>query len=274
MKKKLLLLTLLPALLQGCHAFTEQKSIIKEKQEVTLVHSNLCLLNTCPTGYSPKDQIINHKIIILANNPKSKFADWVAYIIRPDYINGPSRKREWQQDPDLPENTTLPPSAYRGANALFNVDRGHQAPLGSFRGAENYYVTNYLSNITPQQSQLNQGPWNHLENAVRAYAKQYGPVYVITGPYYEKGQKPVKAFPNYSGTLMIPKGYFKVITTIKNNRIYASTFIMPQTATSKINYCDTTSSLEEVYKLTQGLTVLAKKPVGNLNKLLGCSQQN
>ncbi|ALA26050.1 DNA/RNA endonuclease [Piscirickettsia salmonis] len=270
MNKKLLWLALLPTLLQGCHILKEPENIIKEKQKTTLTHSNLCLLNTCPTGYSPKDQIANHKIIILANNPESKFADWVAYIVRPDYINGPSQKRKWQRDPTLPENSTLPPSAYKGVNTLFNVDRGHQAPLGSFKGADNYYVTNYLSNITPQQSKLNQGPWKRLENAVRTYAEKYGSVYVITGPYYEKDQKPVKSFPNYSETLMIPQGYFKVIATIKKDGIYASTFIMPQTATNKTHYCDTVSSLEEVHNLTQGLTVLAKKPVGNLNKLLGC----
>ena len=44
---------------------------------------------------------------------------------------------------------------------------------------------NYLSNITPQHKNLNQGPWKKLEDAVRASVKYRESLFVITEPIYE-----------------------------------------------------------------------------------------
>ncbi|MGI0154333.1 DNA/RNA non-specific endonuclease [Pseudidiomarina sp. WS423] len=41
------------------------------------------------------------------------------------------------------------------------------------------------TNITPQASGLNQGPWARLENAVRQLARSGQDVYVVTGPLHE-----------------------------------------------------------------------------------------
>ena len=260
--KNIIRIFIFTILLSGCFAHNHLKEPIISK---------LCLDEVCPSGTNKYDQIVNHKIIILANNPKTKFADWVAYKVEKKLINGPKRPRDWKQDPKLPPNTTLPPLAYKYLYKL-NSDRGHQAPLASFKGSENYYVVNYLSNITPQKSDLNKNAWEKLEKKIRNYVKNNNFVYVVTGPYYDKKQKPTKALPNYKGTVIIPKGYFKVVAKKENGNIYATAFVMSQDTPPNIHYCSTISTLENIKYLTS-LSIFSKTPEGNMNKDLHCANK-
>ena len=92
--------------------------------------------------------------------------------------------RNWQADPALDDEETLEPEDYTGAYKAINVDRGHLAPLASFRG-KNWSQVNYLSNIVPSNSELNRGAWKILEDYVRNLVRKYGEVYVITGTAYQ-----------------------------------------------------------------------------------------
>jgi endonuclease G len=60
----------------------------------------------------------------LGNNPKTKFADWVAYVVDAKSMDG-TRDRRWKPDPKLPAEATLEPAGYKGANAAHGYDRGH-----------------------------------------------------------------------------------------------------------------------------------------------------
>ncbi|PAP25188.1 hypothetical protein CJZ32_15215 [Salmonella enterica subsp. enterica serovar Anatum] len=136
----------------------------------------------CPQGGS--QQTIYRHVYTLNNNSATKFANWVAYsVTKTSQASG--RPRNWAQDPDLPPSDTLAPSAYKNAHTLLKVDRGHQAPLAGLGGVSDWPSLNYLSNITPQKSALNQGAWAALENRVRELAKQadVSVVHVVTGPF-------------------------------------------------------------------------------------------
>ena len=114
-----------------------------------------CLFG-CPQGTPAANQLIVRSIYALSNDPVTKFADWVAYKVNQNNLTGPKRTRVWKTDPDLDEADTITPSEYAGANAMLGVDRGHQAPLAAFKGHQDWEMTNFLSNITPQSSELNQ----------------------------------------------------------------------------------------------------------------------
>ena len=153
------------------------------------LHADLCL-HGCPSGGPITNDIVIRDIYVLSSNDATKFADWVAYRVTASTI-GPTAERVWKSDPWLAEGVTLEPNDYRGAFAALNTDRGHQAPLASFTSTEHWETTNYLSNITPQKSALNRGPWLRLEEAVRKLARAVpGAVYVITDPLHERGMPP------------------------------------------------------------------------------------
>ena len=202
-------------------------------------------LGLCPQGAGAlANQVIVRPAYTLSNNPVTKFADWIAYTV--DARNfGPSRSRRWKADPDLPEETTLEPEDYRDAAATLKTDRGHQVPLASVAGMEGWATTNYLSNITPQSSALNQGPWARLEMAVRTLASgpwgRDGAVYVVTGPLYER---PMPPLPAADEPHVVPSGYFKIVALDGGLSVVA--FIMDQVLDRDADFCATQVALYEV----------------------------
>lgn len=188
----------------------------------------------CPTAKT-ENRVLSRSTHSLSNNAVTKFADWVAYEVVADDI-GTSRRRVWRADPLLPEDETLEPADYKGANKVLKTDRGHQAPLASFTGTMDWRTTNYLSNITPQKSALNQGPWKKLESAVRKLAASgSGRVHVITGPLYERE---MPSLPEADEPHRVPSGYWKIISLTARGTIEAAGFLLDQDTPRKADFCD------------------------------------
>ena len=199
------------------------------------IHADLCLYG-CPSGSPATNDIIIRDIYILSSNDSTKFADWVAYRVTKSTI-GKTQKRTWKADPWLADDETLEPEDYDGAFCALKTDRGHQAPLASFTATSNWKATNYLSNITPQKSELNQGPWKKLEDSVRALAKKpdTDAVYVMTGPLYERD---MPVLPKADESYKVPSGYWKIISTEKNGIIKVAAFLFNQETERRAKFCE------------------------------------
>lgn len=198
------------------------------------VHHDLCL-HGCPYGSPATNDLVSRDIYVLSSNDVTKFADWVAYRVTDSTI-GSTKRRNWKADPELSDNETLEPNDYDGAHAALNTDRGHQAPLASFTGTPSWEVTNYLSNITPQKSALNQGPWKDLEDAVRDLARkpETAAVYVMTGPLYERNMPPL---PEADESHVVPSGYWKIAAIDTDGIIRLAAFIFDQNTDRGADYC-------------------------------------
>lgn len=198
------------------------------------LHSDLCM-HGCPSGSPETNDIVIRDVYILSSNDATKFADWVAYRVTKDTI-GSTAKRTWRPDPWLADNETLEPEDYTGANAALGTQRGHQVPLASFTGTVHWVTTNYLSNITPQKSALNQGSWSKLERAVRTLAVEEAPVavYVMTGPLYER-EMPI--MPGADESHQVPSGYWKIITVEARGVIKIAAFFFDQETRSGADFC-------------------------------------
>lgn len=198
-----------------------------------------------PAGTPDTNIVIVREIYALSANPTTKFADWVAYRLDSATVNGDARTtRVWAADPWLPDTATLEPDDYRDANAKLGTDRGHQAPLGSFKGTTQWRTTNYLSNITPQRAALNQGPWAALEEQERALARE-ATIYVITGPLYEEAMPPL---PTADEPHIVPSGYWKIITLTDSSGTPASclAWLFPQATTRDASPADHLCSVDEI----------------------------
>ena len=239
-------------------------------------NTDICSNYGCPTGGPSSNYLIERQIYVLSNNRTTKFADWVAYKVSASTIDGPSRSRRWKSDPSISSRYTLEPADYKDAWATIRTDRGHQVPLASFSNTPYWTYTNYLSNITPQSSNLNQGPWAKLENAVRNFARTGENAYVVTGLLYEYYFATLPAS-NESHT--IPSGYFKVVISISGSEVNASAFIMEQTADRYLSHCTTEVTIDEIERRS-GLNLLPNLPayiaddlesrIGRLTSKLGC----
>ena len=207
------------------------------------IHGKHCL-HGCPLGGNPTDDLIVREMHILRANNTTKLADWVAYRVTEDTI-GRSQRRTWRADPLLEDHERLEPDDYRGANAALRVHRGHQAPLASFSGTEYWAKTNYLSNITPQRSELNQGPWMRLESAVRTLAQtqEVDAVYVQTGPLFER---PMPLLPNADKAHMVPSGYWKIVAVPDRQTISVAAFLMEQDTPRNADFCEYETNVVEI----------------------------
>lgn len=192
------------------------------------VHSIHCW-SGCPRGTPESNDLIFRHAYSLSSNDETKLADWVAYIVAASQFSlGTETARDWEVDPWLEEYETLEPDDYRGANATLGTDRGHQAPLASFKNTDYWTETNFLSNITPQSSALNQGAWVQLENQERAWAEQGFTVYVITGPVYSGSDWQL---PGADEVHKVPSGYWKSITLVRGDvALEQRHYYMPQSA--------------------------------------------
>lgn len=235
-------------------------------------------LDGCPSGAPADDQIVTHHVLILANNPNTKFADWVAYRITKDTL-GTHCKRHWERDPDIAGDNTLNPSDYIGIRAALQSDRGHQAPLASLCGSPYWQEADYLSNITPQKADLNEGAWERLENAERALIfRGFGSVYSITGPLYERLMPPL---PKTHTSIEVPSAYWKVISVDHSGAILTVGFLMDQETPRDADFCAKLIGLGEIERRTHltffaALTVDERKKIetndnsGDLGRALGC----
>lgn len=232
-------------------------------------------LKGCPRGAPAANTVIVRSIYALSNNPLTKFADWVAYKVSAANTTGPSRTRNWARDPGLNAPDTLVPQEYKDSNLTLGVDRGHQAPLAAFKGHADWRVTNYLSNITPQFSKLNQGPWKHLEAAVRNLAGTGVDVWVMTGPLYEW---PMAKLPGTDKRHRVPSSYWKVVVIEAGAGVKASAFYFYQDTPRRANYCDhmqtvdfieAKSGLDFFTRFSSEVALESSQP--NLSADLGCN---
>jgi endonuclease G len=179
----------------------------------------------CPRGTQATNDLIIRDIYALSSNDQTKFADWVAYRLDEESVRGDATtRRNFKADPWLDDAETLEKDDYNGAWEDLGVDRGHQAPLASFKGTDCWAETNYLSNITPQKSALNQGPWKRLEEKVRDLVEAGHVVYVMTGPLYERGLPPL---PGADEPHEIPSGYWKIIA-LETDSVMCASFMFDQ----------------------------------------------
>lgn len=225
------------------------------------IYSVHCPLG-CPTNPEGNDLVFNH-LYALSNNNQTKFADWVAYEV--DITNfGVSPGRDWSTDPLIHPDKILEEDDYKGASSsVLQADRGHQAPLATFAGSKYWYELNYLSNITPQDKDLNQGPWKSLEDAERSAVGFRHSLFVITGPLYLK-EMPTMHLADE--THKVPSAYFKAIY---NKDGHGAFFIMEQSAKRNDSYCASSVSFETLkQKLNFSLPALQSSVA--LLKQLGC----
>ena len=228
---------------------------------------------SCPSGGSRSNDVIDRQAYIISHNPTRKMADWVAYKVNKSTIGG-SRSRNWRSDPNIPASERLEPSDYTYAHAQIGTDRGHQAPLASLSGYSTWSQLNYLSNITPQKSELNQGPWRILEERVRNLAQRNDvrDVYIVTGTLYEYF---FASLPNANEGHRIPSGYWKVIYWNNGSTTRTAAFIFDQNTPRSANMCNHTYTINEVEGRTglnihPGLWNSTENDPGRLLPYLGC----
>ena len=130
--------------------------------------------------FTTEDLILRHDGFVVSYDADARIPKWVAYELTAEETNGDAERDEliFKMDPSY--NRT---QAMREDYFDSGWTKGHMACAGDFKwNSDAMEETFYLTNICPQDEELNKGDWNYLERQVRAWARKYGMVWVVCGP--------------------------------------------------------------------------------------------
>lgn len=85
-------------------------------------------------------------------------------------------------------------------------DRGHMAPAADMASVLAQDQSFSLANMVPQLPELNRGLWSRIEGTTRGLARQYGEVYVVTGPAFIG-----KNLNRLNGRVIVPSHVYKAV---------------------------------------------------------------
>ena len=154
----------------------------------------------------------NYSIYYDAEN---RLARWVAYPLNSWLRSTGSRHDQFDAvDPKIPYE--YQPTTSRGWGED-GYDRGHQIPAADRYREDAHRQTFYPTNMTVQNSSLNQNIWADLEDKVRGWSESCDTLYVVTGciPGTEfitdRGGKRVN----------VPSAYFKALLRYSRGPVYS-----------------------------------------------------
>lgn len=147
-------------------------------------------------------------------NPERLIPDWVAYEITSEEAYGDvPRATGFSMDPNYSGR-----QAMREDYSNSGWDKGHMAPAADMKWSQKaMWESFYLTNVCPQNHDLNSKDWHILENYVRDWAVRYGSIFVICGPIF---------YTNIYGVIgnnkvAVPDAFFKALLRCENG-VYES----------------------------------------------------
>lgn len=189
------------------------------------------------------EQILQRKGYTVSYNRELKIPNWVAWELTPEkLVERESRTDKFLPDPDLPEEEAVTTDDYKGAG----MDRGHMCPAGDNRWhwkamQESFYMTN----ICPQNHNLNRGDWKELEEACRQWAQEEGRIYIVCGPIlYDRKHRTI----GKRHKVTVPEAFFKVVLCADSNPPKAIGFIYKNTSGNHPldSYVNTVDEVERI----------------------------
>lgn len=172
--------------------------------------------------------IIARQAYTMSYNPQTLCPNWVAWHLTAEHTDGRFNRKEIYYDnsgeacgigkvtSDMIHGTYIVDMEVPEPRATHddwypletNISHGHICPAGDCKWSqEAMNQSNLLSNICPQNSRLNSGGWNRLEEKCRQWAVKYGDIYIVAGPlFYGEVIQTIGR-----NRIAVPDAFFKVI---------------------------------------------------------------
>lgn len=183
-------------------------------------------------GLPGLSQLKTRQSHVLSYDSRLRGPVWVLEQLNGERLQGGANR----QDSDFIEDDSVHPyhrafnSDYRGSG----FDRGHLAAAANHKWSQKAMDETFiLSNVYPQNPNLNQNAWNKLEKSCRGLTRSNRNVYVCTGPLFlPKREADGKTYVKYqvigANHVAVPTHFFKVVVLEKyNGEIELRPYVMP-----------------------------------------------
>ena len=193
-------------------------------------------------------QILERLGYITSYNHYTKCPNWVAWHLTDERTNGPYPRKGV---PYYDENGSVigighvTPETQRGDyfidlqaeeprqefsdwtdTTVSNNSHGHICPAADCRWSKASMNQSFLlTNMCPQDKDLNGGDWEGLERRCRGWAKHYGEIFIVAGPVFYNGVKTTMG----ANKVGVPDAFFKVVLCLEREP-KAIGFIFPNNA--------------------------------------------
>ncbi len=165
-----------------------------------------------PVNVSMKapEQLLRRTGYVTSYNKDTRTPNWVGWVLTAEHTDGDNvrKNHKFLEDEDVPEPRALYSDIREGE---CGYQRGHICPAAdnkwSYKAQEDAFL---MTNICPQNGELNQRDWKYLEEECREWAKRYGKVYITAGPVFS-GKSPERVGEN---RVAVPDAFFKVVLTL------------------------------------------------------------
>ena len=184
------------------------------------------------------EQRITHIGYTVSYNPDWRIPNWVAYELTADEVLGTyPRAQNFEIDPEV-KGVCADPRDYSRSS----YDRGHMAPAGDMKWSwQAMQESFYMTNICPQDRNLNSGDWNSLEERARGWATAFKNLYIVCGPIVSEEPQTI----GYH-KVAVPDAFFKVLLCQNNGKWQAIGFLYDNVAGHRpmSQYCKTIDEIE------------------------------
>ena len=221
-----------------------RKAEVAREASLSVMPKGETLLRPARMKKGVPEKFLRRMGYITSYNSRTKLPNWVAWELNADkLVERESRTDKFLPDPDLPQQDAVTTDDYKRSG----WDRGHMCPAGDNRWhwramQESFYMTN----ICPQNHNLNRGDWKELEEACRAWAQCEEGIYIVCGPvFYNQKHRTI----GREHTVTVPEAFFKVVLCMGKPRPKAIGFIFKNTSGNQ-RLDKYVNSVDEVERIT------------------------
>ena len=186
-------------------------------------------------------QLLSRTAYCLSYNKDTRCPNWVAWNLVADHADG-----EWARSNDYREDYDVPaPRATNEDYKSSSWSRGHMCPAGDCKWDANAMSETFLlSNMCPQDRNLNSGLWNRIEMDCRKWVQRYGSIYIVCGPlFYNKEHETIGV-----NKVVVPEAFFKVILCMQGKPKAIGFIVKNNAGTKKKNQY--VNSIDQVERIT------------------------
>lgn len=243
--KKLSIVCMVCVIMSGCYAIPEEEtsgdSVVDTLPRIVSQQSFPHNLEF-PTTTDDEDVVVYYGFTSSYNH-NTLVPNWVAWDLTDVEAEGKySFKPSFGWDPNLEGR-----QAAREDYSNSGWDKGHMAPRADMKWSEQSLVESYyLTNICPQNHDMNAYDWCSVEKLCRTMASQYGHIHIVCGPIFTT---------NEYGTIgehgvSIPDYFFKAMLVPTGGSYESIAFVMHNSPDRHplSEYVITVDSLESIVR--------------------------
>lgn len=152
--------------------------------------------------------LLQKSSFLISYNVERLCPNYVCWCLTEERVRGRvKRSNNFHADLSMAEARRVDYFDYNGSG----YDRGHMCPVGDNKHTEVAMEESFcMTNICPQNHDLNMNAWNDLEKHCRSWVRNYGTIYICCGPIFDT-ESPKTIGRRKGMKIAVPDRFFKVV---------------------------------------------------------------